>query len=244
MVLRRSAGLLGLGQIGHWGRGLRRDVAEILLDLRQRVGGLEVAHQRQHRIVRRVVDAEELLDVLDGRRVQVFHGADHRMLVGEVIVDQALQNFRRFAVRLIVHAQPALFLHGVALIVQIGLVHRQRAHAVGFQKQPEIQLVGSEGLEVIGAILGGGAVHVAAVVFHQDHVLAFADVLGPFEHHVLEQMREAGAPGVFVVRADVVGDRNSVGRRGMIFGEHDAQAVVELVLLDRNLQGLRLALGL
>ena len=45
------------------------------------------------------------------------------MLVGEVIVNQGLQDFGRFSVRLIVHAQPALLLHGVALIIQIRLVH-------------------------------------------------------------------------------------------------------------------------
>ena len=237
-------GLLGLGQIGDRWRGLRRNVAEIFLDLRQRFGRLEVTHQGQHGVVRRIVNAKEFLDVFDGGRVQILHGADHRMLVGEVIVDQALQYFRCFAVRLIVHAQPALFLHRVALIVQVRLVHRQRTHAVRFQKQPQIQLIGSERFEIIRPILRGGAVHIAAVVFDQNHVLAFADVFRSLEHHVLEQVRESGVSGVLVVRAHVVGDGYPISWSGMIHRHHDAEAVIQLVLFNRNPQrfgrGLRL----
>ena len=113
-----------------------------------------------------------------------------------------------------------------------------------FQEQAEIELIGGEGLEVIGAVLGGGAVHVAAVVFNQDHVLALADVLGALEHHVLEQVREPGAPGMFAVRAHVVGDGDPVGGGGVIDRHDYAEAVVQLVLFDRNPKRFWLGLGL
>ena len=141
------------------------------------------------------------------------------------------------------YAQPAFFLHRVALVVQVRLVHRQRTHAVGFQEQAEIELIGREGFEIIRAILRGGAVHVAAVVFHQDHVLALADVRRAFEHHVLEQVREAGMARPLVVRADVIGNGNPVSGRGMIHGHYDAEPVIQLVLFNRNPQRFRRGLG-
>ncbi len=166
------------------------------------------------------------------------------MLVGEVIEDQALHHFRSLAVGLVVDAQPALFLHRVALIVQVRLVHRERAHAVRFKEQAQIELVGGEGFEIIGTILGRSAVHVAAIVFHQNHVLALAHVLGAFEHHVLEKVRESGMAHSLAVRADVVGDGDGVSGRGVIHGHDDAEPVVELVLLDGNSQRLRCGLTL
>ena len=66
-------------------------------------------------------------------------------------------------------------------------------------------------------------------------MLARADVLGPLEHHVLEQMREPGAPLALVARADVVVDDDREHRRGVILRDDHAQAVLELGVgeLDR-----------
>ena len=61
---------------------------------------------------------------------------------------------------------------------------------------------------ILGAIAAGGPVHSAAIVFDQHEVLAFADVLGPLKHHVLEQMGKARAPIALVTRTDVIGNRN------------------------------------
>ncbi len=105
-------------------------------------------------------------------------------------------------------------------------------------------MIRCEGLEIIRPVFGGGPVHIAAVVLHQDHVFALADVLRTLEHHVLEQMRKPGAAGVLVVRADVVTDRDGVSGRRVILGKYNPQSVSELVLLDGNLQALSLRLRL
>ena len=71
------------------------------------------------------------------------------------------------AVRLVVDAQPALFLDGVALVVEVLLGDDQRAHAIGFEEQRELELIGRQRLEVQRPIVVGRAVHRAAVVEDQ-----------------------------------------------------------------------------
>ena len=58
-------------------------------------------------------------------------------------------------------------------------------------------------------------------------MLAGPDVLGSLEHHVLEEMREAGAARFLVGGADDVVDGHRDGRRGVIFRDDDPQAVLE-----------------
>ena len=67
------------------------------------------------------------------------------------------------AVRLVVPPEPALFLHCVALVVEVVLRDLERPHAVGFEENPEVELIGRQRLEVERAVLVGRAVHVAAV---------------------------------------------------------------------------------
>ena len=82
-------------------------------------------------------------------------------------------------------------------------------------------------LEVSGAILAGGAVHVAAIIQDQHEVLAFADVFRALKHHVLEQVRESGAAGALVAAANVVRNVNRVDGRAVVGHKNYAQTVVE-----------------
>ena len=59
-------------------------------------------------------------------------------------------------------------------------------------------------------------------------MLAGADVRGSLEHHVLEEMREAGAALALVARADVVVDGDGEDGRRVILGDDHAQAVLQL----------------
>ena len=60
------------------------------------------------------------------------------------------------------------------------------------------------------------------------------DVLRPLEHHVLEEVREAGAAGRLVHRADVVPDVHGDERQPLILGKDHLEAVGERVLLEGN----------
>ncbi len=69
----------------------------------------------------------------------------------------------------------------------------------------------------------------------------FADVLGAFKHHVLEEVGEAGAAGTLVERADVVPEVDGYEGQAMIFVGEDDEAVGqgELFVLELgDLEGL------
>ncbi len=208
------------------GSGWRGMLSKLAANLRQRFGGLEVADQNEHRVVRRVIHLEELGNVFDGRGAQIFHRTDHRMLVSEVVVEQLLLPLAALAVRLVINTEPAFFLNGVALVVEVLFCDLQTLHAIGFEEESEIELVGGQDFEVVGAIFVGGAVHVAAVVEDEHEVFTRSNILGAFEHHVFKEVRKTGAAFAFIARTDVVGDGERHYGRGMIFNSDHAQAVL------------------
>ena len=121
-----------LAQIDLGRRGLSGNGTEILPDLGQSFVGIEIADQRENGVVRRVVGMEKSRDIGDAGSFQIGHGPDCRMLVSEVVVRKAVEIQLRAPVRLVVDALAAFLFHGIALVVEIGLRHVKRAHAVGF----------------------------------------------------------------------------------------------------------------
>jgi hypothetical protein len=205
--------LCGLGEVDRLGRILPRDAAEILLHLGQRLLRVEIAHQREDGVVRRVVGLEELLDVVDRSGVEIVHGADDGMMVGEVIVDQFFDLLGGLPVGRIVAAQAPLLFHGLPLLFQILGRDDEAAHTVGLEEQAEVELVLGHRLVVGGAVGIGGAVRVAAVGIDQKVELAYAHVLRPLEHHVFEEVGEAGAALALVLRPDLIADADGIDRR-------------------------------
>lgn len=137
------------------------DGAEVLLDPGERLLGVDVTDDRQHRVVGRVVRTEEGAGVLQGGRVQVGHGADRRVVVRVALgVRQGGQLLEGRAVRDVVVPLAAFVLDDVALVLH-GLVVQggeQRAHPVRLEPERKLQLVGLHGLEVVGALEAGRAV--------------------------------------------------------------------------------------
>ena len=217
------------------GGGLLRNVFKIFFDFGEGFRGFEIADERQDSVVGRIVRLEKLRHVIEARRVQVVHRTHRGVFVREIVVGQVFENFVRFSIRLIIHAQAALFLDGAALVVEIGLRDSQGAHAVGFEEQGHVELIGRHALVIIRQVVAGRAVHVAAVHVHEDQVFALAHVLRALEHHVFKEMRKSRVAGQLVSRSDVVDDAERHRRRRMVFREHDAQAVLQRVLLDGNL---------
>ena len=63
---------------------------------------------------------------------------------------------------------------------------------------------------------------------------AVRHVTGAGEHHVLEQMGEAGAAGLLVLRADVIQHLDGDGRGRVVLRENDREPVRQRVPLERN----------
>jgi hypothetical protein len=70
-VKRPRCGLGWLADVNWWWHGLRRYLPEDFIDARQGVIRFEVTDEGEHRIVWRVVDAEELTHILYSGGIQV-----------------------------------------------------------------------------------------------------------------------------------------------------------------------------
>ena len=226
---------------GHVGRrrqvGVRRKGTEMALDHGHRPRGLEVAGDRQDRVVRRVVGREEGGDILEAGGIQVFHGADGRMVVRMALrVESGLDPLVPGAVRLVVDRPAAFVLDDLTLVVQLLLGHgrQETAEPIRLQPQPELELVTGQRLEVVGAIQPGRGVQRSAGRLDQGEVLALGDVLRPLEHHVLEEVREAGSSQLLVLAADVVPQVHGDDGSQVVGRQDDAQAVGQAMPLDGN----------
>ena len=160
------------------------------------------------------------------------------MAVREELVGQELEPA---AVRLVLEALTALVLDHVALVVELRLVDavEQRREAVGLEPEQRLEVARRHGREVVGAVVVGGAVDAAllevrAELLDEREVLA-GHVLRALEHHVLEEVREAGPPRLLVLRADVVPLVDVDDRQLAIDVQDHLQAVGEHVLLEDDL---------
>ena len=98
-------------------------------------------------------------------------------------------------------------------------------------------MVRGKRLEVIGAVKIGGAVDVAgAVCFQVMKVLLGPDVLRALEHHVFEQVGEAGAPGAFVRGTDVVPQVDRDQGKPVILRQDHLQPVLQSVFFIFDLR--------
>ena len=212
--------------------------SEMALDHGECLVRLEVAGDGQDRVVRRVVGGEELADVLERCGREVLHRADRRVVIRVRLgVDERLHLLVPRPVGLVVDAPAALVLDHVALVVELLLGHRrqQRRHAVGLEPQRQLELVPGERLEVVRSVEPGRGVERAAGRLHQAEVLALGHVRRALEHHVLEEVGEAGLARLLVLAADVVPEVDGDERRPRVTREDDTQPVVEQVSLDRDL---------
>ena len=223
-----------------------RDVAEVALDLRLRLGRRDVARHHQHRVGRPVVGAEPLLHVVERGGCQVLHRADHGPRVRVALrVDRSLHQLVDAAVGLVL-ALPLLVLHDAALLVELRLVDgaEQVPHAVRLHPEHGVEGAQRHVLEVVGAVFVRGAVEVGGADPLEHLEVVVVEVLAAVEHQVLEEVREAGLAGLLVLRAHVVPDVHRHDRRLVVLVHDQRQAVAEHELLvgdvgDRDLGGLR-----
>jgi hypothetical protein len=98
-------------------------------------------------------------------------------------------------------------------------------HAVGFEAQGKVDPVGRHGLVIRGPIeVGHGVPHAA---FARDGFIEHAgrELRRAFELHMLDPMRDAGAPLHFIARADAVPQPRGNDRRGVDLLEENLQPV-------------------
>ena len=120
-------------------------------------------------------------------------------------IERRQHRHRRPAVRAVLVVLAPLVEDDVALVRELGFGQRreQIAHAVRLEPQRELDRPGGHDLPVVGAVGVGRAVEHRAGRLQRLEVAAVV-VRRPFEHQVLEQVREARAAGPLILRADVI----------------------------------------
>ncbi len=145
------------------------------------------------------------------------------------------------AVRPIFDALPPFVKHDVALQIELALIDlgAKIAHTVGLEPEKKRQRGRGRDVEVIGPVLSGPGVVSTSGRFHPRIKSFGRRLLGPHEHQMLEQVREAGAPGPFHPGANVVGDVDGHLGHGVVLAENQHQAVGERCLGERDVHFLR-----
>ena len=238
-VRHHQALFLGDGRRRHLRAHHRRSAAqatEVFRHQRARFRLVDVAGNHDAGIVRAIVAGEEVAHVVQLRVLDVGVRADHRGPVRVVLGEQRLvERLLDDPVGLVLDALAALVAHHVLLVGERLLVQHveQVAHAVGMHPEGEFELVRGHRVVVIGAVVVGAAVAVAGAGALQQAVgQAARQVLAAGEHHVLEQVGEAGQAGHLVGRADVVPDVDGHQRQALVFDQDHLQAVGQRVLVE------------
>ena len=176
--------------------------------------------------------------VLHRGAVQVLDGADGRAAVDvgvvSVVADhEALEP----AVGRGQHALAQLFLDDVALGLEHGLVHHRAGHALGVGPEHGLQILGRDGLVVVGEVGTGGGVAGSAHVLGQGVHGAQRHVDRLARQDVLEQVGEARAAGGVVLGAHVVPDLDR-HRAGCGIGHGvDVEAVGQRAVVELKRRG-------
>ncbi len=221
--------LIGLVADDRWRGRLGRDRSVRLADQADGALRLEVAHQDDGGVVRRVVAAEIILAIPRGDGVEVRHPADHRPLVRMSQIGGGLQQLEHRSFDVVVGAQAALLLHDVPLMRQDLLGGRQTRHAVRLQVHHHVQGLRGEVLVVDRQILHREGVAAATLRFEHLVEDSLTVLLRSVEHHVLKQVRDPGPPGSLIARADPEEGVVAHGRDRMVLEGQDLQPVVEAV---------------
>ena len=232
---------LGRGQRRYVGGG--RDIGraagnrtEIFLHQCLCLGEIDVAGQRDHRVVRAIFVEEPLLDVGQARRIQVGHRADGAVMVGMAFREQGLELLIFDEAARLVVALPLLVLDDAALQVEPFLGHRRQqiTHPVGLHEQRLLERALGNRLVIIGAVEPGRPVPVGCPQAFEERHGRLADIVRPVEHQMLEQMGETGLALGLVLGPDIIVDGDGDDRRLMILVDQHFQAIVERKALIRH----------
>ena len=220
-----------------------RDRAEVIRDQFFRLRDVDVAGNRERRVVWDVPRFPKVAELLDLRLVNVLHRADGRPRVGRVLQREADELLEQRAVGLVVVAHRALLLHDLALRFHALLVNAVVHHALALDPERELELVAREIEVVVRLVEARARIEISACAGDELVNRSARDVHAALEHEVLEKMREARAVWPFVLRADVVEHVARDDWRGVIFMQDHMEAVRQIVFgesdrLQRRARGL------
>jgi hypothetical protein len=206
------------------------DRSEVFGEKSFELGGVEVAGDGDAGVIGGVELLVKVANVVDAGGFDVGVGADDGGVVGMLVGEEHVVDLLVGEIVGGAFALAALVAHDVALVGELDAIEafEEEAHAVAFEPEGKLELIAGDGLEVVGTVEVGGAVDVGcACALEIFEVGLFADMLGAFKHHVLEEVGEAGAAGALVERADVIPEVDGDEREAMVFVCEDDETIGE-----------------
>ena len=185
-----------------------------------------------------IVPLKERAHLVQPDGVEIRDLADRRPVIRMIGREERREHrHRREAVGAILVILAPLVQHDVALVGELGFGQRrqQKAHAVRFHPQRELERAGGHDFPVVGAIGVGRSVQRGARALKRMKVAAVV-VLRSLEHQVLEEVREAGVARPLVLRSDVIPEVHGDDRAGVVLVQQHVEAVGERVLREPDVQ--------
>jgi hypothetical protein len=212
----------------------RRDPAEVLLRGGEHLVRVHVADDHEHRVARRVIPPVVVHHVVARDRFDVRLPADDRPAVRALPEGGGHQLLGELHGRNVEVHDP-LFEHDAALGIELAGIHAQVHHALRLDLERELPAILREDLVVHRHVLGGERIELSAVALDERRHVALAVLLRALEHHVLEQVTDAGdarslVAGAHAVRHPAEHDRAESPPLG-----EDRQSVAELPPLHPHL---------
>ena len=202
-------------------------------------GDLDVADDGQHGVGRDIVAHGESPNVGLGEVLEVLARPEHGMSIGKIGIQVRVENGKALEIGIGGQAA-AVGLDQVHLGPFDGLaVDRKRPHPVGFEPEGERHLIGGEGFIEERLVQGRIGVEFAAGFLDEVQLLERADVFRPLEHQVLHEVGQADLSPLLPDRSGAVGHDNRNEGEPAVFRKDNAQAVVQPVLVDREIPARR-----
>ncbi len=195
---------------------------------------VEVTDHRQDGVARCVVLVEEVLGVVEARRLKLVEVAVAVVGVGERVEgDRRERDPGKPAVGPVQHVHPNLLLDHRDLVVQVLPGDPGRAHPVGLEEQRAFQPARGQQLVVVGVVRMCGSVEYAPGGLHVLRVFGLSDIFTALKHKMFKQVREAGPSLRLGAESHVIVDSHGDDGRRAIRSQHDAQPVRQGGLLHR-----------
>ncbi len=135
------SGLLRLARTHGFGRSLARNGLEILASEREHFLGRHIACEHERLVVRRVVGAEEFLQIGERPGLDVRRPADRRELIGMRDERRGLHLFGEMAVVVVIDTELALGGDDTPLALDDFGIEREMRDAIGFEIEDQLQRV-------------------------------------------------------------------------------------------------------
>ena len=198
---------------------------------RQRRRGVEIPHDDEHQVVGHVVGFKEFAAHLRRHSLNVFRPADDRPTVGVRPPGKRGQRLEPQATGVVLHPHPALLENHLALGSKALLGDDQVGEAFRLEVDHQGERFRGHVLEIHRHIAARKRVDPAPARFDEPGMHLGFDVLRALEHHVLEEVREAGVAAL-VLGTHTDPDLERDHRSRVVLEREDAQPIGQHRLHD------------